>query len=171
VAVDVTQPLLDEAVGRLRRVMPKRVRLRAWIGPWPEPLATTPPLVDPWEHEPRDHYLSIEWFPVRRLLHWEKLVRRIPLEEIGADGVLEALLVAARPYVRYAVADCEPRVEIGAHQIRWWYERGGDMVVELEPLPWSLPSDDGGSDETGVREPRRPIPHAPSAEDAVDPAA
>jgi hypothetical protein len=94
----------------------------------------------------------------------------IPLPT-GADEALEALLYAARPYVRHPVFDCEPRVEIGVEQISWWYEQDGERVFELEPLPRSLLGDEGGSGEAGVREPRRPLPHAPSAQDAVDPAA
>jgi len=43
------------------------------------------------------------------------------------------------------------------------------VIDELKSTDWDDSYEGGGG--AGVREPRRPLPHAPSAEDAVDPAA
>jgi hypothetical protein len=173
VPAELSQRFLDEAVARLRKVTPRKVRLRSWTGAWAEPLASASPLVEPWEPEPPER--TCVWIEVRlgrTPLHRERIDRGIPLPA-DAEEVLEAFLGVVHPYLRPPIAGCESRVEIGADQIRWWYERDGERVLELEPLPRELLGDDSGEGGggAGVREPRRPLPHAPSAADAVDPAA
>lgn len=141
------------------------------MGPWAEPLASTRPLVEPWEPEPPESMCL--WIEVRRgrtPLSRERHSQGIPLPT-DAEEVLEAFLGAVHPYLRRPIPGCEVRVEIGPKQIRWWYERDGERALELEPLPRELLGDSGeGDGGAGVREPRRPLPNAPSAADAIDPA-
>ena len=86
---------------------------------------------------------------------------------------MEDLLEAAQTFMPVPFSACEPRAETAPHEIRWWYERDGDRVLELEPLPRELLRDDPGEGGggAGAREPRRPSPNAPSVADAIDPAA
>jgi hypothetical protein len=95
------------------------------------------------------------------------------LEDTNPTEVLEDILWEVQGFMPDRVRACEARVEIGPREIRWWYERDGKPVLELEPLPLDLLPDEPGEGEggSGVREPRRPSPEAPSAADAIDPAA
>jgi hypothetical protein len=179
----LSQSFLDAAVMRLRKVTPRSVRVRAWIGSgflpvdhrWPEPgqprVRSSPPLVEPWE--PQRPEPDVIWIELRRRrLFPERDVHAFPLEATATE-LLEDLLRDVQDFLPDRVGTCETRVEIGSRGIRWWYERDGKPVLELEPLPLDLLPDDSGAGEggAGVREPRDPTPNAPSAEDAIDPAA
>jgi hypothetical protein len=181
----LSQQFLDAAATRLRKVTPRRVRVRAWTGSsllpadsrWPEPsqrnVLPSPPLVEPWEPEPPEQVLVWIELRRRRFLFPEREVHGFPLADTNATEVLEDLLREVQGFMPDRVRPCEARVEIGSEEIRWWYERDGEPVLELEPLPLDLLPDDSGEGEggAGVREPRGPMPNAPSAEDAIDPAA
>jgi hypothetical protein len=133
----------------------------------------SPPLVEPWEAEPPES--EVVWIErrLRRFLFPEREGHALRLQDTNATEVLEGLLEEVQDFLPDRVRACEARVEIGSGEIRWWYERDGKPVLELEPLPLYLLPDDSGEGEggAGVREPRRPTPNAPSTEDAVDPAA
>jgi hypothetical protein len=180
----LSQPFLDAAALRLRKATRRGVRVRAWIGSglvhldgWPEPgresVPQSPPLLEPWEAEPPE--VDFAWIEVRsgRMPWRERHAQGTSLETADATGVLESFLLAVQDFMPDRVRPCEARVEIGSREIRWWYERDGRPVLELEPLPLDLLPDDpeDGEGGSGVREPRRPSPEAPSAADAIDPAA
>jgi hypothetical protein len=180
VAETLSQPFLDAVVTQLATVMPRRVRVRAWIGDdltahdrrWPKPWARSErqlpsvPLFAPWEPDPAR---LVVWIELRRrgFLFGERMYMASRLEDTNAAQVMEQLLTSVQNRVP-EMWEFEVRTEISSDEIRWWYERQGNVVIEFEPLP--LPDEpEDGEGESGVREPRRPLPNAPSAEAAIDP--
>ncbi len=169
----LSQAFLDAAVARLRRATPRDVRVRAWVeGPFYKSVpGEAQSSVPPWEPEPDETLIWIEvrwgWLPWSR----ETQAQGTPLAETTATEILKHFLVFVSPFVRPRVLGCDPKVEVGSEEIRWWYD--GHRVLELEPLPRDLLPDesDEGDGGAGVREPRRPLPNGPSTSAAIDPAA
>ena len=105
----LSQPFLDAAVIRLRKVTPRRLRVRAWIGSgflpidhhWPEPgqrsvPLPSPPLVEPWEPEPPESVVVSIELRRRRLLFPERELTGLALGDTSATEVLETSLRGSR---------------------------------------------------------------------------